>query len=218
MSLVLITQHDECIYDVTKKPESRHEMKQVLYRSIHSRRIRRDAKAREEMATMGPSRVPAPNPKEFLRKRSGKPPVFYSKPTNRDRERHGNISADRKPAIPLKDEVLKEQDEKLKHLKKNIIRINIENAEKMKPREPCKKVITGRLGTSTKLHAGLQPVHIYSKGFGKLPPYLETMIKRKEKMEQLKQEAETKVVSKCRYVTREEREKLLTVSKISIIA
>ncbi|GJQ79590.1 hypothetical protein Trydic_g16432 [Trypoxylus dichotomus] len=213
MSVVLITQHDESIYNVTKKPEGYQMAKEILYHSQHEERFRNEKtnpKLHKEKGTLGPARLDRPKPNYYLKKNTGKPPMLPAELMDPDYGHHKCMKESKWPPIPLRKEVLKEQDEKLIHPPKDFITKNVKAAIAMKPKEPERKIAVDRTGTKKELKAGLQPEYIYSKEFAKIPQYLDKFIKVKERQEQIRKDLALKVQPKCRYITREQRDLLLS--------
>lgn len=215
MSVVLITQHDESIYNVTKKPEGVQMAKEVIYHSQHEstiKNVKRHPKLYRQKGTLGPPQVDLRKPSEYLKKQTGKPPMLPPEQMDPDYGHHKCMKACRAPPVPIRKEVIKEQDEKLIHPRKDFITKNVKAAMTMKPKEPERKVVIDRTGTTKELKAGLKPKYIYSEVFAKIPQYLDKIIKVKEREQQKKKDLAFKVQPQCRYITREQREKLLSVS------
>lgn len=215
MSVVLITQHNESIYNVTKKPEGYQLTKEVIYHSQHDRRLKNEKtnpKLHREKGTLGPAQLDLPKPNEYLKKNTGKPPMLPPEQMDPDYGHHRCMKQSKWPPVPLRKQVLKEQDEKLIHPRKDFITKNVKAAIAMKPKEPDRKIVVDRTGTKKELKAGLQPEYIYSKVFAKIPQYLDKFIKVKERQEQARKDLAFKVQPKCRYITREQRDQLLSVS------
>lgn len=196
MSVVLITNHDENIYNSTKKATTYHK-KSPRYVSKFRGAIKAEADARnrkKNFATMGLPRLPLPSPTDFLRK----------KPKEGRRKIVGAKAAAEADAEPQKEKPARAR-------KKNFISINIKKVINLKPREHEPRLVMNQFGATKELSAGLEPVHIYNSTFGKMPDYLTKFIKTKEKDLQLLKDSSATKQPKCRYVTREQREILLAV-------
>lgn len=192
MSVICITSHDESIYESTKPP--------VCYKSKKpnfSSRYNHQKRSNEHMGThhsMGVPETDPPDPKDYLKKGHGiKPPQAKGEHPPK---------TPGLPPIPKKDECLEEQDNKLKHKRKDFINRNIWKVHVMRP-------------PAVKPHG----IHSYLKsaGYGKTPPYLNKIMKNREKYMQSKKDTVGLYQPICKYITRDEREQLLEVTKNTYI-
>ncbi|KAK5642865.1 hypothetical protein RI129_009032 [Pyrocoelia pectoralis] len=205
MSIILITHHDENIYSSAKKVPIRHK-KEPRYVSKFREPllVAEKKKKRYSHATMGlPERLP-PDPSDFLKKDKG---IRYKALREKSCTPRGPLKA---PVIPtatlLKEE--KERQEKLPPTA-NFVARNVKKAVNLKPKSPEERVVINCYGDSKKLSAGMEPVHIYEDGFGKVPRYLKEFIKKREKKVQFQKDMTVIDHPKCRYITKEQREELL---------
>lgn len=213
MSVILITSHNENIYD-TSKIKSTTEKQPLIYKSKFSGMKKPssiESKNYKQHATMGLPHMPLPNPTEFLKRNTWKPPINPC--TQEEHDQCHSQNTRNNPLVPNRDEVLKEQDAKLKHTKKDYITKNVKAAVRTKPKEPVPKVVLDRYGSKKELKAGLEPRFIFSEVFGRTPRYLQNIIKLKEQQIQEDKDKLSFQQPKCRYITREERDNLLTVRK-----
>lgn len=207
MSVVLIRQHDENIYDITKKPPEVHKASPRHVSKFDSY-VKKDQKAQIQgrYATMGPAEYPPPNAKNYLKKRTYKVPI--KKPDVI--EKYQSL----KPVLPVPRtrEVVKEYEERVRQRpKKNFIAKNIKYVLELRPKEPEQKLVLDCYGESKDIKRGLEPQHLKSSAFGKVPEYLKRFVKIREKDEQLQKDMVGTEKSICRYITKEEREELLAV-------
>lgn len=91
---------------------------------------------------------------------------------------------------------------------------NIYAVVKAQPKKPVPRYVDTVKGTTHDLiPSGLESIYIHSKKFGKTPNYVLNFMKRRVLDEQEKQDDElTSAQPACRYITHEERDKLLQVS------
>lgn len=218
MSIVLITHHDENIYNITgeshkppvKPSPVQHHISTSSIRKHHQELYRQTLKAEEAnkkmCATMGPAEYPPPDTQAYLKKNTWKPPM--RKPSRIERDR-----TVRAAPIPHTADAIKEYDERLKAMtkKRNFIVENIKYVVRLKPKEPQKRLVLDCHGDSKDINRGLQPQFLYSKVFGKTPKYLKRMVETRERHVQLEKDITVTEQPKCRYITKEEREELLAV-------
>lgn len=213
MSVVLITNHDENIYSITSethKPAEKPSPPQRIS-CIRKHQIPSVTTQRKELyATMGPAEYPPPDTRDYLKKKTWKPPM--QKPSRIERDR-----TIRAAPIPRTADAIKEYEEKVKAAtkKRNFIVENIKYALTMKPKEPQKRLVLDCHGDSKDINRGLEPQFLYSAVFGKTPKYLKRMVEGRERVVQLKKDITVAEKPKCRYITKEEREELLTVRKVA---
>lgn len=134
------------------------------------------ASGRGGAKTMGPAKVAAPQPTDYLKKHEKEPQLpkkegFKYPDDNR-----------KKPAVPKPD------DTPLMGLKttKNFICTNaVENITAV-PKLPAKKFVDTKNGdTQNLIPSGVEPVYVHKKDFGEVPMYL---TKRKEEVKRAQEE------------------------------
>ncbi|XP_066250403.1 enkurin [Euwallacea similis] len=224
MSLIFITKHDENIYNITttqkidlqKKPSIKHPRKSGSPEKLtpstpcdYHEQQEPPQQQKGHHSTMGlPERDP-PDPRNYLRKHTGRPSY-----TGKVHVKQGRIC--KKLNLPHKGEtppvrelidVAKAHEDKSK---RDFIKDNVKAAGRMKPKDPERRVVVDSVGTRIYPEAqGLEPVHIKRPIFGCTPKYLVRFNKIKEKEYQMKRDMSGKQQPKCHYVTRNEREQLL---------
>lgn len=210
MSIVLITHHDENIYDITKT-SGEEDQSAPRHMTKFDKIVEKEHKIKPEdkrYGTMGPPEYPPPDPKAYLKKRTWKPPMrIPSQP--------GKYQACgmKKVPIPHPEETIKEYKERLKAIskKRNFIAENVKYVLTLKPKEPQKRLVVDCHGESKDINRGLEPQFINSANFGKTPNYLKHFQVMREKRMQLKKDIIVAEKPKCRYITKDEREELLAV-------
>lgn len=219
MSIICITEHNESIYNTTKAPvsyanqQAKFAAKKYRRSSQQSERLPAtsvdtnapaaaadagggdDAPAeattadrKKAKAVMGTTDADLPDPNNYLRKGQRKRPRKKVEKRRRPQSRL--------PDIPHRDDVLKEQDEKLKHKHKDFITKNslkVRNMQPPPPKHPPSLPIKSNKDT----------------GFGKVPDYLNEMMKEAEQKIQTAKDVVGLIQPKCQYITRDQREKLL---------
>lgn len=209
MSIILITEHDENIYNSTRKSTTYHK-KSPRYVSQFHEPIKHEitTKIRKSHATMGLPRHPLPDPAEFLRKNEG---IRYRVlPT-------GGAKESNLPPVPKTADLLEEDKNRTRRPRKNFISENVKYVLNLKTKEPDKKVVIDRFGVAKQLSAGMEPRYIHSRKFGQTPAYLARFIKIKERNLQYKKDTSGTEQPKCRYITRDERDTLLAVRDFLIL-
>lgn len=84
----------------------------------------------------------------------------------------------------------------------------------MPTKEPVPKVVVDEKGTTVLLQSPMQPVYVKFHKFGKTPKYLVRFLEEKEREYQIKKDASGLSAQPiCKYITRDEREQLLNVTK-----
>lgn len=221
MSVIFLTHHDESIYDVTKIDEDIDKTKaaaedrksgldhKALRLRQNARRLPERTRTKKPTGVMGFAHMPKPDPQKFLKKNTWKPPMLPPEVVDPDYGHHHCLKHCKLPCVPLKDEVIPEQDKKLQHQRKDFITKNVKYVVQMVPKEPEQKVVLNKYGEATPLKAGLEPYYIYNKVYGHIPRYLERLNKVREKVFQAKKDREGKFQPKCRYITHDVRDKLL---------
>ncbi|KAJ8985116.1 hypothetical protein NQ317_012766 [Molorchus minor] len=215
MSVILITEHNENIYDVTKV-EPKYIRKRVYFKSRHSNRLNKFYKKCVKLhATMGVAEEEPPDPSNYLKKRTEVISKFQVNPHTliparsppKDPKPKKSAADEERNRIPTVEE-LRKQGRKEKS-DKNFVSHNIKLVKEMKPKEPIPKLVIDRTGTKKPLSGGLEPVFIMSEEFGKPPHYLLRFVKKHNKQKYLEKDTEGLEKPKCRYITKEERDQLL---------
>lgn len=86
---------------------------------------------------------------------------------------------------------------------------------KMTAKEPVPKVVVDEKGTVVPLKAAMEPIYIKLSKFGRTPKYLKRFLEEREKEYQMKKDASRRLAQPlCKYITRDEREKLLNVNML----
>ncbi|XP_059179309.1 enkurin-like [Physella acuta] len=198
-----MTSFDEpSIYNLLTVEETKQQ-KPKKYTSKFRPNVREEYVAgRDESKTMGPAKVPAPQPTDYLKKHEKEPQLPQKKEFRYpDEER-------KKPAIPKKDEA------PLMGLKtnKNFINTNaVENITAV-PKQPTKKYVDTRHGdTHNLIPSGYEPVFVHKKDFGEVPVYL---AKRKEEVKRAQEEYDQYIAEHfkrgaLRQLTEDERKAIL---------
>jgi len=152
--------------------------------------------------TMGPAKVDAPQPNDYLKKHEKEPKLptkeIFKYP---DEERN-------RPSVPTKD------DTPLMGLKtnKNFISNNAVETITSVPKCPAKKFADTRHGDSQDLiPSGMDAVFVHKKEYGEVPSYL---VKRKEEVKKAQEEYDQYVLDRFRVgalrkLTEEERDAVL---------
>ncbi|XP_060535785.1 enkurin [Cylas formicarius] len=207
MSVIYITHHDENIHNITKTQTMLHK-KSPRYKSRYrdkSQQYHFYARNLKSHATMGLPEGELPDPTNFLKKRTGKPSYTTSKVEKQPKPCQNMVQKGKTPTrkeLALQDKEIKPD--------KNFIKENVRVISQMKPKEPEHRIVTDKNGNTTKPElCGLEPVYIKLPIFGRTPNYLIRFNKTKEKEYQMKKDRSGTEQPKCRYITRDEREKLL---------
>lgn len=212
MSVVYITHHDESIYastnittEVDKKPP--------VYVSKFNRSKKITSKRQQDklFGVMGKPKQPPPDPMDYLKKNTYKIPVIPITQEERGYMQKQIVRIQKSP-VPKTREVVKEQTTKLAYVPKKFITKNVRSVLRMRPKEPETNIVLDRYGTKKNLKEGLEPRFIHHKVFGKTPIYLKNVIAQREETIQEERDDIGLIQPKCKYITSEEREKLLTVT------
>ncbi|XP_072393263.1 enkurin isoform X2 [Diabrotica undecimpunctata] len=204
MSVILITKHNENIYNIYKAPsEPKKQPFKSKFREItEDKRLQVQSHIQQkEHATMGVPEVEPPDPHNYLKKRTGKPCYLGKEVIKREKVKL-------KMDVPKLSECLKAY--KPAKPSKNFIVENVKTVHQMKPKEPIPTVVIDRQGNKQPLKAGLEPIYIKIPPFGKTPTYLKRFIDQKEKEYQMKKDASGVEQPLCKYITRDQREALLS--------
>lgn len=168
--------HIESIYNLIPKIQERPP-KFAMYRSNFTSVVKQENKSNKQGSkTMGPPKVAANEPKNFLTKHSKEfklPEKADFKYPDGDR---------RRPAVP------KHTEKPLMGLRSNKNHITTNAVENIMsvPKKPEKKFVDTRGGATHPLDpSGLTPKYVNKKEFGKTPAYLE---RRKAEVERAQQE------------------------------
>lgn len=214
MSVILITSHDESIYNISSSDASKAGKSPKYRERLLTKKKNLSLSATRGMkahATMGlPEEVP-PDPSDYLKKGTGK--CSYSQEEDIKATQRKHICTRKQKLMPTKEEVIQynRKKEEAEKEEKNFVRKNIKIATTMNAKEPEQKLVLNRFGESKPLTAGLEPIYIKADLLGKTPPYLKEFIKQSEKLHQMKREASGVEKPKCQYITRDQREQLLMV-------
>lgn len=183
--------------------EETQEKKQKRYTSRFRQNVKEDyGSGRGNSKTMGPAKVDAPQPTDYLKKHEKEPQL----PKKESFKYHDD---DRKrPSVPKKD------DTPLLGLKttKNFISNNAVEVITAVPRQPAKKFADTRTGAIHDLTpSGLEPVFVHRKDFGEVPDYL---VKRKDEIKKAQDEYDQYVLDRYRVgalrkLSEDEREAIL---------
>lgn len=205
MSIINIVHHDENIYSVAAK-ERAAVQKLPRHHSKFERMVREERQAiLSNHKTMGFAEVPLHCPRHYLRKDCGVRCQVPQSPKQ-------CLLPSRKPPVPKKADLCgcnsPCKDTPCKNFKKdNIKQVVCATAKRPKP-----KFCDTRNGDFHDLEkSGLAPVYVYAKKFGKCPGYI---IKKKREEIQKEMHARNEELEKqpkCRYISSEERAKLLGV-------
>ncbi|XP_001607200.1 enkurin [Nasonia vitripennis] len=208
--------YDENVAKLIVKPPEKF-IKSPRYISIHRERTREElSRVKSSHKSLGPPRVPLRPPSDYLKRGSRiapQPPrvehVHYRPPD------YPRQLPDWRSAVPRTADASA----------KDFRRRNVENAKRLRPKRPEPVFVDTRKGDRQRLMtSGLQPIYVYKKNFGEVP----SQVKRsksapwsiKEKSEHRRAEYEQYVKeklaeekSRCRYITEDERSKLLEEMK-----
>ncbi|CAG5134770.1 unnamed protein product [Candidula unifasciata] len=198
-----MTSFDEpSIYNLLEVEETK-EIKQKRYNSKFRQNIKEEFQTgHAHYKTMGPAKVPVPQPTEFLKKHEKEPQLPNKESFHYPDDDH------RKPPVP------KINDAPLMGLKttKNFITTNaVENITSV-PKHPVKRIVDTRRGdTQNLIPSGLEPVYVHKKEFGEVPVYL---TKRREEVKRAQDEYDQYVAESfkrgaLRQLTEEERGAIL---------
>ncbi|VEN53666.1 unnamed protein product [Callosobruchus maculatus] len=205
MSVILMTSHDENIYNITKTQDLKKMMAPAYkskFRDKH-RQIKQYKECVKLHATMGVPEEEPPDPSNYLKKHTGKPSYTSCQPIKEP-----------KSCLPrLKDPLpdFKNLEAPPEHPTKNFVAENIKAAKNMKVKEPDPRTVIDNRGKSIEMHkAGLEPVYIKAMTFGRTPKYLERFMAIREAEYQKKKDSTGVQQPLCRYITRDQREKLLS--------
>ncbi|XP_045464246.1 enkurin [Harmonia axyridis] len=212
MSVIYLKNHDENIYSITTKPVPLVK-KSPRYRSKYADYVRKpnvySTICKESHKSMGKPVECLPNPKDFLRKGTGKQPHSRCRPYDDPKlefQKKGTCYPTRDEVKKFNEEMKKKEDYRNSH---NFVSSNIKKVLELKSKIPEKKVAFNNKGDSRPLIREVDPIYIYSKYYGKTPPYLQNYIENQHKEHLMKRDTEGVEQPKCRYITREDREKLL---------
>ncbi|XP_048508123.1 enkurin, partial [Athalia rosae] len=161
-----------------------------------------------EHRTFGVACVPQTPPTEFLKKKSRiQPPrpdikhVHYKRP-GYPQSLPAWVAVKR---LPKKDIPDLPQDP-VQTARKNFRQQNIINVKRSRPKQPRKRYVDTRYGSTYDLEpSGLLPIYIHRKDYGQIPKFVSKTIKHSAKKEPEAKDPQPL----CRYVTAPEREALL---------
>lgn len=205
MSIINIVHHDENIYNVVPK-EKIAAHRPPRYHSKFESMVRHERKViLDNHRTMGQAEVPLHCPQHFLRKDCGVRCILPPSPKK-------CLSARCKPPVPRRKDLCRDVTEG-DVCAKNFRVENIKRVTSAAPRCPVPKYCDTRRGDfHTLVPSGLVPIYVCQPKFGKCPKYI---VKRREQRVKDEEKARKEAIKnqpKCRFITAEEREKLLSVS------
>lgn len=206
MSIINIVHHDENIYSVAAKECAAVE-KLPRHHSKFEKMVREERQAAlSHHKTMGFAEVPLHCPRHFLRKDCGVRCQVPSSPKQ-------CLLPSRKPPVPKKKDLCGCNSPCKKSFEcKNFKKENIKCVVSATPKRPKPKFCDTRKGDFHDLErSGLAPVYVYSKKYGKCPGYI---VKKRHEQIQKEMNARNEELEKqpkCRYISPEERAKLLGV-------
>lgn len=210
MSIINIVHHDENIYSVAAK-ERAAAPKLPRYHSKFERMVREERQAViNDHKTMGFAEVPLHCPNHFLRKDGGVRSHVPQSPKQ-------CLLPCRKPPVPKRKDLCGCVNPCDNSPCKNFKKDNIKQVVSAVPVRPKPKFCDTRKGDFHDLvKSGLAPVYVYSKKFGKCPRYI--VKKRQEETNRAMnaRNEELEKQPKCRYISPEERVKVLGVCFASI--
>uniref|UniRef100_A0A1B6E8Q5 Enkurin domain-containing protein n=1 Tax=Clastoptera arizonana TaxID=38151 RepID=A0A1B6E8Q5_9HEMI len=145
---------------------------------------------------MGYAVIPLPSPRNFLKKKTRKVQRPYV-------DKQKLQTEPRAPLPPSKVQKINKED---KTEEKNFRKENILKAVRAVPKQPVPKIADTKDGHKLLLEpSGLQPHHIFRKGFGKTPKYIKDRLKVIEERDKEVRELLNKKKAPLRYVTEDER-------------
>lgn len=203
MSIINIVYHDENIYSVAQK-EQVAVKKPPRYHSRFGQMVRAERKAvLDDHRTMGFAEVPQPCPKHFLRKGCGPHCCVPTTP------RHCLLES-RKPPVPKRTCACDDPCEQ--KTCRNFRLENIKRVVSAVPIRPKPRYCDTKTGDFHDLEkSGLVPIYRLQQKFGKCPGYIVKRRQLEAKKEQKAKDEAMEKQTKCRFVTPEEREKILGV-------
>ncbi|KAL1518193.1 hypothetical protein ABEB36_001854 [Hypothenemus hampei] len=214
MSIILITDHDEIITDITKTHSDFKKKYPRYKRKCEGDTSSTNGKCErmiQNHATMGLPEIEPPDPHGFLRKGTGRPSYTLKKTINKDEHlcRKMKLKFDTPLAKEL-IEAFKCSERKMRGKRTDFVKDNVKSVVQMKPKEPELRRVTDQMGTISYPQAqGLLPVYIKKRNFGKTPNYLINFKKSLETDRQLNKNLSSNEHAKCRYITKDERNQVL---------
>lgn len=204
MSIINIVYHDENIYSVAQK-EQVAVKKPPRYNSRFGKMVREERKAvLDDHRTMGYAQTPQACPKHFLKKGCGTHCCVPPSPRRCLLEK-------RRPPIPNRARSCDGQREK-SDANRNFRLENIKRVVSAAPNCPKPRYCDTRYGDFHDLQkSGLVPIYLLQQKFGKCPGYI---VKRRQMEAKREQKAKDEAIEKqpkCRFISFEEREKILGV-------
>ncbi|CAG9859272.1 unnamed protein product [Phyllotreta striolata] len=206
MSIVLLTQHDENIYDIFKGKETNARQVKLRYKTpadevkIVYPELQVEKK---KYGVMGAANYDLPDPHNFLKKRSGKP--CYPKPKSK-KEPAKPCMPHKLPDVPKTKELVKLYS--LPKDDKDFIVKNIDcvKGQPGKEHEPC--MVTDKYGNKEPAKV-LEPLYVKCPTFGQTPHYLKAFLRQREIAFQKMREAKVTIQPICKYLTKHRRTELL---------
>ncbi|CAH1115832.1 unnamed protein product [Psylliodes chrysocephalus] len=206
MSIILMTHHDENIYDIFKSQTEAKKQIKLRYKTekdqvkVHRPEV---IVPKKKYAIMGVANLELPDPHNFLKKGSGEP--CYVKVTG-PKERSKCCLAHKRDEVPKTKEVVKLYNPPKED--KDFVVHNINKIKDQPAKEPEPYLVLDKFGNKEPISV-LEPLYVKMKPYGKTPAYLKKFMRQKEKEYQLKKDTIGASQPICRYVTRHRRKELL---------
>ncbi|KAL1488999.1 hypothetical protein ABEB36_014778 [Hypothenemus hampei] len=214
MSIILITDSNEIINDITKTHTDLKKKYPIPRRKCEGDTFATNGKYEWEIqthATMGLPELELPDPHSFLKKGTGQP-SYTSKKFNNN-EKHLCKKTKFKSDIPLTKELIdafKCTQGKMLKKRTDFVKDNVKIVKQMKPKEPEVRRVIDRIGTISYPQAqGMLPTYIKKRDFGKTPNYLINFRRSHEIDYQLKKHLSPNKHVKCQYISMNERNQML---------
>lgn len=212
MSVILITDHNENIYNVVQKVEARYKKSPRFIPKVRKRiekQLQEESSGRKPYGVMGLPEQPLPDPSKYLRSREGLKQLKKSASS----DQHNGGKGQLKNPLPTEEELREFRKKWKRPEERNFINVNVKAVVHQKPKNPTKQLVLDCFGNKKELNRGLEPRYIYTKTFGKTPGYLKKQMRKWETQAQRLKDFSGIDQPICRYITREERDELLEVSK-----
>ncbi|CAH1169125.1 unnamed protein product [Phyllotreta striolata] len=209
MSVILLTQHDENIYDIFKGQETKGKQIKLRFKTAEDEvKIEYPElyAEKKKYGVMGVAGLEIPDPHNFLKKGTGKP--CYVQPRG-EKEPTRPCMPNRRPEVPKTREVVKLYNPPKKD--KDFVVKNISKVKGQPGKEHEHYIVLDKHGNKESVKV-LEPVYVKMPPFGKTPPYLKMFLREREIEYQKKREAKVTIQPICKYVTRHRRKELLDVS------
>lgn len=217
MSVILITEHNENIYNVVQKVEARYKKSPRFIPKVRKRiekQLQEESSGRKLYGVMGLPEQPLPDPSKYLRRKEGLKQLKKSASPGQDDD---GGKAQLKNPLPTEEELREFRKKWKKPVERNFINVNVKAVVHQKPKTPTKQLVLDCFGNKKELSRGLEPQYIYTKTFGKTPEYLKRQMRKWETQAQRLKDFSGIDQPICRYITREERDELLEVCKHTLL-